>query len=298
MIKIKQQLISDEVKPKYTINGKKVTPRMIPKMIAVHQTGNYGKGAGAQAHANLQSRGNSRLASWHVQVDDKEAIQSLPFNEAGLHAGDGAHGKGNREAIAVEICVNSDGNYKKAVENGAKVVAKLMKKFDIPLSGVKQHYDFSKKDCPKDIRAGREGITWAKFLDMVKEFAKEKPSDEKVYVVKRGDTLSAIAKRFNTTVDKLVALNNIENRNLIRVGQRIKLEGDVKKVEKPKKPKKRYTKGMNTNSVVDFLNLNGEDSSFSHRGDLAVKYGVVARKRDYYGTASQNSRLLAILKTK
>lgn len=298
MITIRKQLVKNSVKPKYRVDGKEVILNMVPKLIVVHQTGNFSRGANAQAHANLQSNGNSRNASWHIQVDDKEAIQSLPFNECALHAGDGLNGKGNRTGVAVEICVNSDADYKKSVENGAKVVAKLMKELDLPISSVKQHNSFSGKDCPSEIRKGRVGITWSKFLDMVKGFAKEEPSDEEVYVVKRGDTLSTIAKRFNTTVDKLVSLNNIKDRNLIRVGQRIKLKGDVKKKEKPKKPKKRYTKGTNSNSIVDFLNLNGENSSFSARGDLAVKYGVVKSKGQYYGTASQNTRLLSILKTK
>lgn len=39
------------------------------------------------------------------------------------------------------------------------------------------------------------------------------------YTVKAGDTLSAIAKKYNTTVAKLALLNNIQNVNLIRVGQ-------------------------------------------------------------------------------
>lgn len=40
--------------------------------------------------------------------------------------------------------------------------------------------------------------------------------------VKAGDTLSAIAKRYNTTVDALVRLNGIKNKNVIHVGQVIK----------------------------------------------------------------------------
>ena len=43
------------------------------------------------------------------------------------------------------------------------------------------------------------------------------------YIVKRGDTLSAIAARFGTTVDRLASINQIENRNLITVGQRLTL---------------------------------------------------------------------------
>src|SRR5690606_24658011 len=45
------------------------------------------------------------------------------------------------------------------------------------------------------------------------------------YTVKKGDTLSHIAKRFGTTVNELVRLNNIKNPNLIYVGQKLKING-------------------------------------------------------------------------
>lgn len=48
-----------------------------------------------------------------------------------------------------------------------------------------------------------------------------------VYVVKRGDTLSEIAKMYNTTVQNLVNLNNISNPNLIYPGQTIKINASV-----------------------------------------------------------------------
>lgn len=47
------------------------------------------------------------------------------------------------------------------------------------------------------------------------------------YTIKAGDTLSAIAVRFNTTVQALVALNEIKNPNLILVGQVLKLSAGV-----------------------------------------------------------------------
>ena len=47
------------------------------------------------------------------------------------------------------------------------------------------------------------------------------------YVVKKGDTLSHIAKRFGTTVNELVRLNNIKNPNLIYVGQKLKINGSA-----------------------------------------------------------------------
>lgn len=48
-------------------------------------------------------------------------------------------------------------------------------------------------------------------------------SDFEVYTVKSGDTLSAIAARYNTTVAKLAEINNISNVNLINVGQVLKI---------------------------------------------------------------------------
>ena len=48
-------------------------------------------------------------------------------------------------------------------------------------------------------------------------------SKEKTYTVKAGDTLTAIAKKYNTTVDALVKKNNIKNKNKIYVGQVIKV---------------------------------------------------------------------------
>lgn len=44
---------------------------------------------------------------------------------------------------------------------------------------------------------------------------------QKTYRVKKGDTLSEIAKRYHTTVEHLVELNRIKNKNLIYAGEMI-----------------------------------------------------------------------------
>lgn len=46
------------------------------------------------------------------------------------------------------------------------------------------------------------------------------------YTVQPGDTLSALARRYNTTVQAIVNANNIANPNLIRVGQVLEIPGE------------------------------------------------------------------------
>ena len=43
------------------------------------------------------------------------------------------------------------------------------------------------------------------------------------YEIQPGDTLTSIAREFNTTINKLKKLNNIENANKIYAGQTIKI---------------------------------------------------------------------------
>lgn len=57
----------------------------------------------------------------------------------------------------------------------------------------------------------------------VNEIVDLRKESGKTYVVKKGDTLSKIAKLYNTTVKALVEANGIPNPNLIQVGQYIKI---------------------------------------------------------------------------
>lgn len=67
----------------------------------------------------------------------------------------------------------------------------------------------------------------------VEEPAKEKKQEETKkeevittfeYTVKPGDTLSEIAKKYGVSVDDIVKINKIKNKNLIFVGQKLKIE--------------------------------------------------------------------------
>lgn len=156
-MKIKKQLVKSRAK---TFAG--TNPR---RFITIHETANTSKGADAQAHANLQSRGFS--ASWHYTVDDTQAIQSFPHTVRCWHAGDG-RGHGNMSSIGIEICVNSDGNYGKAVANAAELVRKIMAEENIPLANVVQHNHWSGKNCPTNLRKGSK---WREFLSQIAQTA-------------------------------------------------------------------------------------------------------------------------------
>lgn len=54
-------------------------------------------------------------------------------------------------------------------------------------------------------------------------FDKEVKKKQKTYTVKKGDTLSEIAEKFETTVKKLAALNDIKDPDFITAGQKLKL---------------------------------------------------------------------------
>lgn len=124
--------------------------------ITIHETANTRIGAGAQAHANLQSKGNVRQASWHIQVDDREAIRSFPDEVQCWHAGWSA-----RDSISIEICVNQDSDYDQALVNAAAVVAELREKHGLGRDALRMHYDWSGKNCPSRMRST---LVWKDFI--------------------------------------------------------------------------------------------------------------------------------------
>lgn len=56
------------------------------------------------------------------------------------------------------------------------------------------------------------------------------------YVVKQGDTLSAIAQSHNTTVDELVRINSLASRSSLSLGQVLKLSSTQPAVAPPAEP--------------------------------------------------------------
>jgi murein DD-endopeptidase MepM/ murein hydrolase activator NlpD len=79
-----------------------------------------------------------------------------------------------------------------------------------------------KRKTGYSIRNVQTAVVLVLLLGLVVPAAAQEPTSEApVYVVRPGDTLSAIAQRFDTTVDAIVNANDIVNPSLINVGQKL-----------------------------------------------------------------------------
>ncbi len=166
-LKLIQDLIPEgrRNRPRLTLDG--------PRWITVHDTGNPSRRADALAHAAylLSPTAANAPVSWHVTVDDERAVQHLPFDEVGWHAGDGRKaGGGNMASLGVEICENGGGDRAAAEDRAARVVAWLLRQHPT-VGGVVQHHHWTGKDCPRVLRARPGG--WEGFLAAVGRYRKE-----------------------------------------------------------------------------------------------------------------------------
>lgn len=144
---------------KYSI---KAPYSMAPKKITLHNTDNQ-----MPAHNEISyMRNNNNQVSYHVAIDEKEAIQGVPYNRNAWAAGDGANGYGNRNTVHIEICRNYDrtrkttklneplaSQYSKAEQNTIKFVAQLCIDLGIVANNanIKTHNDWNGKWCPSKI---------------------------------------------------------------------------------------------------------------------------------------------------
>lgn len=141
---------------------------MIPKYITIHNTANKASALNEYNYAFVNANKNKQTG-WHMAIDDKEAIQAIPFNKNAWHAGDGLLGKGNRESIGIEICYSTDystDKFYKAIENTVDVVKQLMEMYKIPIENIKMHRDWSGKKCPH--RMIDENL-WNNFINRLEE---------------------------------------------------------------------------------------------------------------------------------
>ena len=142
------------------------------RYIVIHETDNFSSSATAQNHAlYLVDNSDERVNGWHYTVDENEIYHSIPDDEVAWHAGDQRkENGGNMTGIGIELCVNEGSDFDQTFINGAKLTAALCKEYNLTIKDVKQHYDFSKKECPAKIRAENR---WEEFLKLVEQYMKE-----------------------------------------------------------------------------------------------------------------------------
>jgi len=109
---------------------------------------------------------NTNEVSYHFAVDDIQAIQGLPLNRNGWHAGDGSNGLGNRQGIGIEICYSLSGGdrFTASEKNAAKLVAYLLKTAGWGIEKITKHQDYSAKYCPHRTL----DLGWQRFINMCK----------------------------------------------------------------------------------------------------------------------------------
>jgi N-acetylmuramoyl-L-alanine amidase len=141
-------------------NDKRPGTKLVPSSITIHSTGNP-KSTAQNERAWLLNKDNTRDASFHYVVDDKEIIEVIPPNEIAWHSGSSS---GNKTSLSVEIC--ESGDREKTLQNAMELVVYLMNTHNI--TKVVRHFDWSKKVCPKILSADN-WKQWNEFHDSIME---------------------------------------------------------------------------------------------------------------------------------
>lgn len=261
---------------KYSRPGKKI---QAVKGIVMHWTATPGAPAKniAKYFANLAKTGQT-YASAHFAVDDNSIVQIIPENEIAYAVGSKTYtpealkrlgSYPNATTISIEMCVDKNGNItEKTFQNAADLVAHLLKKYKLTVNDIWTHKGVvGWKDCPRP---------WVQKPSEFERFKQEvqkrlsgsvstntsQPTKTATggvtqYVVKPGDTLWEIAKKFGVTVDDIVKANGIKNPSLIRVGQVLKIPcGFIEYVVKPGDSLWKIAKTYNT-TVDEIVKVNG-----------------------------------------
>jgi N-acetylmuramoyl-L-alanine amidase len=106
--------------PRNTPHNRRPGTSMHPEYITIHSTGNPSSTA-RNERGWLTNPSNTRTASWHIVVDEKEAVEAIPLDEVAYHAGNKT---GNYSSIGIEIC--ESGDRAKTLANAANLVVKML----------------------------------------------------------------------------------------------------------------------------------------------------------------------------
>lgn len=180
-----------------------------PQFLTIHSTGNPSSTA-RNERGWLTNPSNNRTASWHIVVDEREAIEAIPLTEVAYHAGTAA---GNSTSIGLEIC--ESGNREKTLAHAAEVAASILKKYGWGVDRLRRHYDWSKKNCPRILSANN----WAGWTQFKKEVEKRLAELKKIEVVVRGKSVDGYLIDNVTYIPARIASEKLGARVLYKDGK-------------------------------------------------------------------------------
>ncbi len=194
----------------------------------------------------------------------------------------GAHASGSN-SDSIGICF--EGNFMtESMPTAQKQAGKEL------VAWVKKKYGFTKVQAHRDVQAtGCPGTNFP-FAEIANgstgTVTPTPPTSGNTYTVQKGDTLTAIAKKYNTTVDALAKASGITDPNKIHVGQTIVIKGAA---EKPKPTEPNGNTG--TNPIIRDGQIHARNFAAKGlgadgiRGANTVKAGIKvlqqAMNRDY-----------------
>lgn len=142
---------------------------IVPTSVTFHQTDCYDVDAPtmykALNNANNDpyagtSKSNYRKASWTITVGHDKIIQNIPLNWKAYAQGTT---QGNNTSISIEMCMYNNKTKQYNTYLNAIELFKVLKREYKSSLVAKAHYDWSKKNCPSWLRAGKYGYTWTWF---------------------------------------------------------------------------------------------------------------------------------------
>lgn len=144
-----------------TLYGLKASYAMTPQGIVVHNTA----GSASARNEATAMLNNGSSVSYHVVVDETEAIELIPFSRNAWHAGDGSTGYANRNLIGIEIARSmdySDNKYDRAEANAVEYIAWVCIQYGWNSKQLHQHNWYSGTDCPHRLKDH-----WTTFCSLV-----------------------------------------------------------------------------------------------------------------------------------
>lgn len=142
---------------------------------------------------------------WFAQYNDKNASSCFMWQYSS---------KGNVKGITGHVDMNQLFGTLKASDEQPKEKKKSNQTIAKEVIAGKWGNGYQRKS-----RLTKAGYDYKAIQQIVNDMLQSEVKE--VYIVKKGDTLTSIAKAHGTTVEKLVAKNNIKNPNKIFVGQKL-----------------------------------------------------------------------------